>query len=79
MSIYHQKTNLRLMEVFPLHRMLRTRGTTFNETTTTSVSYIERNFGSNFLIVFDGYEEVGWKCMEHQRRYTKCVPNIIIH
>ncbi len=29
--------------------------------------------------VFYGYKEVGLKCMEHQRRYTKYVPDIVIH
>ncbi len=64
---------------FRLHCVLWTRGKTFNETTTTYVSYIERHFGSNWYIVFYGHEVVGLKSMEHQRRYTKCTPDIIIH
>ncbi len=64
---------------FLLHLMLCTRGKTFNETITISVSFSERHFVSKCRIVFDGCEEVGLKMTEHQRRYTKCAPNIIIY
>ncbi len=64
---------------FLLHRMLWTRGKTFNETTTTYVSHIERHFGSNCRNIFGGYKEKRLKSMEHRRQYTKCVPDIIIH
>ncbi len=63
---------------FLLHRVLWIRGKTFNETTTTYVSNIEKHFDSNCYIVFYGYEEIDFKRMGQQKRYTKCAPDIII-
>ncbi len=64
---------------FILRYVLWTRGETFNETTITYVFYIESHFVWNCHIILHGYEEVGLKSMQHQRRYTKCAPDKTIH
>ena len=63
---------------FLIHRLVWPKNKTYNEIAMAYVQYVDKHFGPQCDIVFDGYRNVGLKSAEHFRRYHKQAPDIVI-
>lgn len=61
---------------FLLHCVVWT-GKTYDDICTTYVRYLKKHY-PKCHVVFDGYKEIALKSMEHQRRYMKSAPDIVV-
>ena len=51
-----------------LHRVRWDKGMTFNVIASKYLQYVKGKYGPSAVVVFDGYEDEGFKSHEHQRR-----------